>query len=242
MWAELKIQEDSLVMAHRWLSFPQQLCSILPGVSCDPPTTASRNHTHSTFPKLLWELLWVETPGTVESKIFTGTTKIPCSRATLTAKWAAEVKTRCCSVIYFQHVHAQGEKLCWCHHALLQQAEQGATRLWIVPRQLPWLGRRTGSPALHIRLWWLCSLWGSLISFTISILSKVEILLLIREISQNLMFYASVSKHLGTLTFLHTAVLLIYFVKPRLEILSHASRDCHEILIITCVEKGKNLV
>lgn len=107
MWAELKIQEDSLVMAHRRLSFPQQLCSILPGVSCDPPTTASRNQTHGTFPKLLWELLWVETPGTVESKIFTGTTKIPCSRATPTAKWAAEVKTRCCSVIYFQHVHVQ---------------------------------------------------------------------------------------------------------------------------------------
>lgn len=32
MWAELKIQEGSIAMAHRWLFyFPQQLCSISPG-------------------------------------------------------------------------------------------------------------------------------------------------------------------------------------------------------------------
>lgn len=111
------------------LYFPQHLCSILPRVSCNPPTTASRNHTHSTFPKWLWELLWVETPGTVEGRIFTGITKISCSRATLTARWAAEVKTRCWSMIYFQHVHAQGEKFHWCHHAWLQQAQQEAMRL-----------------------------------------------------------------------------------------------------------------
>lgn len=67
----------------------------------------------------------------------------------------------------------------------------------------------------------------------------MEILLLIRKLSHNLMLCASVGEHLGTPTFLCTAVLLIYFVKPRPEFLSCVSRDCHEILIIMCLERGK---
>lgn len=45
---------------------------------------------------------------------------------------------------------------------------------------------------------------------------------------------------MGTQLPMH-AVLLMRFVKPRPEILSCVSGDYHEILIITCIEKGKKL-
>lgn len=216
--------------------FPSAAVQHLTRVSCNPPTRASRNHTHSTFPKWLWELLWVETPGTIESKIITGITKISCSRVTLTAKWAAEVKTRCWSMIYFQHVHAQGEKLHWCHCSKLSK-ELWDSELY----QGNCHGLGGGLSALHSRYSFehTAPCGGSWIFFKISIHSKVEFLLLIRKISHNLLFRTSVSEHLGTLTFIYTEVLLIYFVKPRPEILSCVSRDWHEILIITCLKKGK---
>lgn len=151
----------------------------LTGVSCHPPSRASRNHTHSTFPKRWQELLWVERPGTIERKIFTVITKISCSRVSC---WG-ENKALLYDLLPARA--SQGEKLHWCHCALLQQ---GAMRLKC-------LGLGGGLLALHSRYGFEDSspCEGSFISFKISILSKADTLLLIRKISQNLMFCASVS-------------------------------------------------
>ena len=74
----------------------------------------------------------METPGTVGGKIFTDISKIPHSRATLTANRAAEGENNMLLSELLparaEHpaVHAQGKKLCWCHHVRPQQAQQGA--------------------------------------------------------------------------------------------------------------------
>lgn len=93
MGAEIKIQKDPAVMAHGWLSLYASLgsCAVAdPGSVANPPqqpagTALWAAPRHKTFTKRLWELLRVETPGTVGGKIFTHISKIPHSRATLTA-------------------------------------------------------------------------------------------------------------------------------------------------------------
>lgn len=80
-------------MAHGWLSFDASLGSFaVPhqgSVAIHPQQPAgavlwAAPH-HKTFTKWLWELLCVQTPGTVGGKIFTDESEIPHSRATLTA-------------------------------------------------------------------------------------------------------------------------------------------------------------
>lgn len=74
-----------------------------------------------------------KTAGTVGGKIFTNISKIDHSRATPTANRAAKGKNNVLLGELFpahaEHlaVQAHGKKLCWCHHAWSQQAQQVAT-------------------------------------------------------------------------------------------------------------------
>jgi len=75
----------------------------------------------------------VEIPVTAGGKVFTDISKIPHSRETLIANRADEGENNVLLggllPAHAEHptVHAQGEKLCWCHHAWPQQAQRGAT-------------------------------------------------------------------------------------------------------------------
>lgn len=228
MWAELKIQEDSIIMAHRWLWFYTSLSSCAASYwSQLPSTLKSQQEPHSQY-------LSKEAAGAAVSG----------------NAWHYRKEDIYC---HNQNILQQSELLRWKQGTALWFTSSMCITRWEAPlvplctaaarshEALKCLGLGGGLSALHSRYGFedSTSCGGSFISFKISILTKVDTLLLIRKISHNLMFCASVSEHLGTLMSQCRAVLLIHFVQPRPEILSSVSRDCCEILIIMCLEKGK---
>lgn len=234
--------------------FPRQLCSGWPGVSRKPPPTASRNRAlGSPSPQNLYKVVvgaaargnawhsWRE-------DIYPHIQNTP-QQSNPDGQLSCREWNRCAAQWIASSAGWTPRCACTRWETLPVPPRTAAARsarsyvsLQTVPRQVQWVGRRTGSPKFSIWLWWLRSPRGASVSLRIPIPSKAEILLSSGKISHNFMLCPRGSKHLGTLNFPCTAVLLISFVKPRPEILPRISRDCHKILIITCLEEGKRAV